>query len=439
MKVLLLFIIYILYVSNSNCFLNLKNKNILKNINGFYGLIGPDINKHNFKNISSLHELFAGDGIIQGVFFENGNIKFVKHLIQTDKKVFEQKYGTIPKEPFTMLIFFIFNKLNLLPNVLGVSNTAFLNINNKIYTLFERDHPYQIDINFEKKTVKTIGRKKINNLEHFSAHSKFYNNIIDTIDYKMNSNKVNYFKLNENFKKISEFDIELKYIPIVHDFYSDNNKLIVFDSPLKYDFSNILKKKLPIVLDKNKNTYVYYIDKLTNQLYNYTINEAFYVFHYVDVKEDDKYIKIFASVYNNLDFNRMDFEGKYRLIQINKLDNTTTIFKNKELESFNLDFPIPHEDKFIMLNMKNKIMNGFVILKDMKIYKKILFKHKNICGEQKIIYIKNIPYLIFFNVENNKNFITFINLKNYDLINIEIQEELNLGFHSIFLYNSLLN
>jgi carotenoid cleavage dioxygenase len=437
MTYLLLFII-LLYVNNINCFLNLKNKNILKNLNGFYGLIGPDIKKHNFKNISSLHELFAGDGIIQGVFFEKGKSTFVKHLIQTDKKVFEEKYGIIPKEPFTMLIFFIFNKFNLLPNVLGVSNTAFININNKIYTLFERDHPYQIDIDFDNKSIKTIGRKKISSLEHFSAHSKYNNNIIDTIDYKLNSNIINYFKLNKNFKKISELNIKLKYIPIVHDFYSDDNKLIVFDSPLKYELNNILKKKLPIVLDTNKNTYIYYIDKLTNQIYNFTVNEAFYVFHFVDVKEDDKYIKIFASVYNNLDFNRIDFEGKYRLIQINKLDNTTTIFKNKEMELCNLDFPIQFEDKFIMLNMHNKIMNGFIIVKELKIYKKILFKNKNICGEQRIIYIKNIPYLIFFNVEKNKNYVSLINLINYDITNIEVPEQLNLGFHSIFLDNSLL-
>jgi carotenoid cleavage dioxygenase-like enzyme len=159
-------------------FLNFKNfkmKHVIKNINGFYGLIGPDIQKHNFKNISSLHELFAGNGIIQGVFFNNGKITFVKHLIRTEKIIFEEKFGKISKDPFILLVFFILNKVNLLPNIIGVSNTAFININNKIYTLFERDQPYLIDINFNEKTIQTIGKQKINNLEHFSAHSKFTN------------------------------------------------------------------------------------------------------------------------------------------------------------------------------------------------------------------------------------------------------------------------
>lgn len=148
-------------------FKNFKKQNVVKNINGFYGLIGPDINVHNFKNITSLHDLFSGNGIIQGVFFDKGKITFVKHLIRTEKLIFEEKYGKIPKDPLIILLFFIFNKIDLLPNIMGVSNTAFININNKIYTLFERDYPYLIDINFNNKTINTVGKQKIKNLEYF--------------------------------------------------------------------------------------------------------------------------------------------------------------------------------------------------------------------------------------------------------------------------------
>lgn len=430
-------IIYFLFIQIVYGFLNFKNdkkQNIIKNINGFYGLIGPDINVHNFKNITSLHDLFSGNGIIQGVFFDKGKITFVKHLIRTEKLIFEEKYGKIPKDPLILLFFFILNKIDLLPNVMGVSNTAFINVNNEIYTLFERDYPYLIDINFNNKTINTIGKQKIKNLEYFSAHSK-YNTSIETIEYKMNSNIINYFKLNKNFNEICKLNIKLNNIPIIHDFYSDDNNLIIIDSPLKYDFKNIFKKKLPIILDTKKNTSIQVINKLTNISKIYSINESFYIFHYVNVKEDNKYIKIYASVYNNLDFNSIDFEGKYRMIEINKLDNTTRVYKNAVLENYNLDFPIAYNDNHIMLNMQNKTMNGFVIVKDLQIVKNLIFKNKNICGEHNVIYIKNIPYLIFFNVEKNNNFLSFINLKNYEIIDIDIPEQLNLGFHSIFLRN----
>jgi hypothetical protein len=439
---MILFYIFCTFLIHiTHCFLNFKNyktQNIVKNINGFYGLIGPDINVHNFKNITSLHNLFSGNGIIQGVFFDKGKITFVKHLIRTEKLIFEEKYGKIPKDPLILLLFFILNKIDLLPNIIGVSNTAFININNKIYTLFERDYPYLIDINFNNKTINTIGKQKIKNLEYFSAHSKYDTRLekIETIEYKMNSNIIKYLKLNKNFKETSKLNIKLQYIPIIHDFYSDDNNLIIFDSPLTYDFKNILKKKLPIVLDTKKNTSIHVINKLTNSSNIYIVNESFYIFHYVRVEEDNKYIKIYASVYNDLDFNSIDFEGKYRMIEINKLDNTTRVYKNPLLENYNLDFPIKYENKCIMINTQNKVINGFIIVKDLQVVKKLIFKNKNICGEHNVIYIKNIPYLIFFNVEKNNNYISLINLQNYEIIDIDIPEQLKLGFHSIFLHNS---
>ena len=59
----------------------------MKNINGFYGLLGPRIG---YEKAGSLYELFLSDGIIQGVFFQNGNLTFIKHLIRTEKVKFER-------------------------------------------------------------------------------------------------------------------------------------------------------------------------------------------------------------------------------------------------------------------------------------------------------------------------------------------------------------
>ena len=71
-------------LKNVNPFLNKKWKDIrepLKTpnktfpISGFYGLIGPNTD---YKNISSLYDLFTGDGVIQGVFLENGTANYVR-------------------------------------------------------------------------------------------------------------------------------------------------------------------------------------------------------------------------------------------------------------------------------------------------------------------------------------------------------------------------
>ena len=130
-----------------------EDENIISKINGFYALIGPDINK---SSVKTLYDLFTGDGFVQGLFFDNGNITFINHLIKTDKLVYEDKNGRIPKNTFTFIFFMIMSKLNLLPNLMGMANTALLNIENKIYALFERDYPYLLDVNFKNKTLNTI-------------------------------------------------------------------------------------------------------------------------------------------------------------------------------------------------------------------------------------------------------------------------------------------
>jgi carotenoid cleavage dioxygenase-like enzyme len=125
--------------------LNNHDTNKIKNISGFYGLIGP--NKTS-TNVSNLFDLFNEDGVIQGIFFDKGNIKFIRNFIRTDKLLYEEKNGKIPFNYFNLFLFNTFNKLNLLPNMFGLSNTAIINVKNKIYTLNEQDMPYEINIDF---------------------------------------------------------------------------------------------------------------------------------------------------------------------------------------------------------------------------------------------------------------------------------------------------
>ena len=77
-------------------------KNIINNINGFYGLIGPDIN---MDSVTNIFDLFTADGLIQGVFFDDGEITFTKHFIRTDKLNYEEQNGRIPNNRFLKLIF----------------------------------------------------------------------------------------------------------------------------------------------------------------------------------------------------------------------------------------------------------------------------------------------------------------------------------------------
>jgi len=412
---------------------------IVNKINGFYGLIGPDVN---MSTINNLFDLFIGDGNIQGVFLNNGNITFVKHFIRTDKLLYEEINGRIPNNIILKLLFLLFSKFGILPDIMGLANTALLNIKNKCYALYERDKPYLLDINFLNKEITTIDKQDIKFIDHISAHSKYYNKTIETIDYDILSNSVNYYQLNENFEKIKSKNIKTNFMPVIHDFMIKNDKLIFMDSPICIHIDNIFKKKIPVLLDKKQNTLIHIYNTINNSIDTYNTNNSFYIFHYADYVETNKSIEIYGSLYDELDFSNLNIKGNYRKIQINKNSKEIIIEKNSELEKYDLDFPINFDNKIIFRNIHNMSINGFIIVEKMKIIKKLLFNNIFICGEPALINIDETPYIIFFGFSTlstlstfskRQNSIFLINLYTYQQIKIPIPIQLNIGFHSIYI------
>ena len=409
-------------------------QNIINKINGFYGLIGPDVD---MSTVSNLFDLFIGDGNIQGVFFDKGNITFIKHFIRTDKLLYEEENGIIPNNKFIKMCFMIFSKFGILPDVLGLANTALLNVKNKIYALYERDKPYLLDIDFKNKQVNTISKQRVKSIDHISGHSKYMNSLIETIDYDILTSSVNYYQLNENFDILKHTNIKTKYMPVVHDFMVTRDKLIIMDSPLciEREVEQWFKKTIPVLLDKKQNTIIRIYDKKNNIIETYDTNNSFYMFHYADYVETCKKIEIYGSLYDELDFSNLNIKGNYRKIIVNKITKEVSIERNRELEKYDLDFPIKYDNKIVFRNIYNNAINGFVIVQKMKIIKEIIFKDLFISGEPALIKIEGIPYIVFFGFSKTKNSIFILNLYNYQQIEIPIPTQLNIGFHSIFIPN----
>jgi len=412
------------------------SQNILKNINGFYGMIGPDVNENKIK---SVYELFAGDGVIQGVFFDNGNITFVKKFIRTEKLLFEEKHGKIPNNLLITALFTIGSSLKLLPNIIGRANTALININKNAYALFEGDNPYLLNIDFENKAIDTIKKVNIPNLDYFCAHSKFNNceQQIESVDYDVMNKAVNYYLLNSAFQIINQTKITTSFVPFVHDFVATNNSILVTESPFSLKMDSLRNVKVPIELDKNSTTKIHIIDKTTNKCESYEINQSLFIFHYAILNERDESIEIFAPIYDSMDFNDLNVEGKYRKVTINKRTKKVIIEKNEDLEKLSLDFPLRFDNKVVLLNgVKNKA-NGFVICDELNIVYKHFLKDRYICGEPAIVHIKKTPHLIAFENDalSKNSYLLIMNLKTYKKTEIPLGTELSIGFHSIFIDN----
>ena len=424
-------------------------------ITGFYGLIGP---KLDYRNITSLYDLFIGDGIVQGVFLENGTATFTQTLINTEKIKFEKIVGKpLIQNNIITATQLVLNFLKIIPNMLGVANTAFLNFQNKTYVLFERDMPYEISVDSNRKIVETIGKKNIPFLQTFSGHSKVIDGKVETIDCDIIQNKVNWYQMDidnrtNQFRKINEYTVPMVYIPLIHDFYSDENYILLINSPLKMDWSNILNKEIPVIFDEFAPTFIYLIHKKTGKIETYQINKSFYLFHYADVKIKDTTINILSSFYDRINYNEVLHFGKYRRLRIDRQTGKSQLFKYRELEPLNLDFPVvlhnknypknpKNPKKIILRSIENGRINGFYILEKTDIVKKILFKDYFICGEPGIFYLESDnntsePVLVCFAfLENNMNsktqYFIMVNLETDERIEYPISYPLFIGFHSI--------
>ena len=440
-------------VKKSNCNINLipekfqiKSREIRKeikiaenvshpvqNMTGFYGLIGPDIDKF---TINNLYDLLTGDGMIQGVFFDNGTITFIKHFVRTDKILYEEKHGRFSKRFFMTVLYMILNKMNMLPNVMGLANTALMKIDHTLYALFEQDLPYELQLDFENKEIKTIKKKKIKNMEHFSGHSKYIGNKIHTLDYDPLTSTVKYILLDEYFNILKKVEIRTMYLPIIHDFHVFKNGIIFIDSPFTIDMT----KHIPVTFKKSP-TYIHvYKDFSRTQ---YMCEEPFYMFHYAQVKETEKTYEILGSQYDSIDFNKMELNGKYRKTTINKKSGKVFISKNRELEKMNLDFPVKWEDKIILRSIQNRLITGFVVCRGLDIIKKLpMPENRFVCGEPAIITPDGAPstasYLIGFaydSIGHNYFFFYPLNSENMSYSEIPLSQDINLtiGFHSIFI------
>jgi hypothetical protein len=412
--------------------LPLNKQNSLNKITGFFGMLGPDIKT---TKVKTLFDLFTGDGIINGVFFNNGKLTYVKHLIKTEKLQHESKYGFISNNPILMLIKMFLHNHNMIPNPMGVANTAFMKTSNRVFALFERDLPYELYLDYDKDSIKTLGKIKTPLIKHFSGHTRFQNDRIKTLAYKVVENRVEYREFTDEFILKRSLNFQTNYLPIVHDFITtESNTLLFTDAPFKFSGS----MTNPVIFVKSQNA-TFHIEK-RNMRYKIETNESFYIFHYGQVKENTTSIEFYAAAYENIDFSKIDICGKYRRFHVCLKTGKVEINRNPDLEQYNLDFPVNYGKYTILrsLDMKNRRINGFVMCDGLEICDRVFFEDLSFCGEPALVNSEiGQKYLTAFAYRKGKSFLITIplletGLFDKDIIEIPVDETIGIGFHSSF-------
>lgn len=407
----------------------INNNKIFDKFSGFYGLVGPNVD---FNNVTSLFELFTSNGVIQGVFIENENITFTNHIINTERYKFERTFG---RKVLINLGTLILNTFNMMPISTGTANTALCNFKNRTLALYETDQPYQINVDFYSKTISTLRKIKIQGISSFSGHTKVKTDTIETTSYDILKKKIGFITLDQDLNILSKHSLKTNYIPVIHDFLSDDNYFVVFDSPLEFDIKRLFDSGFPVFLNQNKPTYIHILNKHTGETETFSIDEGFYTFHYLKFIDKKDQFLIRSTQVDELDFTNLNFHSTLREVRINKKTKEVENKKYARLEKISMDFPLKINKKQTLFNLieEKKGFVGFVICENMRIIKKIKLKDTIIVGEPQIISISDIPYIICFTKKNEKNYLMLMNLNTYFTYDVAIPIKITNGFHSLFI------
>jgi len=404
-------------------------------------------------DVQTLYELFTGDGKIQGVFFQNQNQQqnntFVTHLVRTDKLLYESIHGRFSKHIWMTPLYVLLNKIGILPNVLGLANTALLPIGQRLFALFERDFPYELALDLDKHHIRTVKKVLLPGLSHFSGHSKFANDVVHTVDYDVVWNRLHYVRLDARFQEQDRHSIHTRYMPLIHDFgLLPDGKVLLVDAPfvwniqptknnrkvLRFLNNGIFPKDIPVVFDKTRPTYIHLYDPHQKCLKQHVSPHPFYWFHlaYTEQRGDD--LDIYAPLYDDVDFSSLKLDGKYRQITI-RASGQVVIKKNPLLEGLNLDFPIRVGGYVVLREVENRAICGFVVCKGLRIIRRLrLPSTRSFCGEPAVVEIQGRPHLIGFSYdENQRGYLSMMSIWADTYDEIPLGHRVSIGFHSVFL------
>jgi hypothetical protein len=385
--------------------------------NGFFGMIGPNVKK---ETASSLYQLFTSNGILQGVFIQDTTLTSVSHLIQTERVLFETRHGrSISSNIYHLPLQMFLSQFHLFPHM-GTANTAVLSVQEHDYVLFERDLPYRIRIDSERKTVST--QFKIKSPCHaVSAHS-WYHEHVYSHSYSILHQTVSFMTMNETFYPLQVDTFRTRYVPLIHSHLRVRQHYVFTDSPLFFSWKQFFKGKFPFEVQQ-KPTFIHITPDM------YTSKETFFIFHYASLHETSDAFILYAPLYESLDFSTTELYGKYRKLILHKCNKTISIEKNNHLEKYNLDFPIlwNHYTLLRNLNLATQKIDGFILCDGLTIYKEFWIS-LDILGEP---CIEN-DSILFFAFNQTGTFFVHVHI----LSGIQKEYAVNisgtLGFHSFF-------
>ncbi|ACK64450.1 Carotenoid oxygenase [Rippkaea orientalis PCC 8801] len=302
---------------------NLKiSGTIPQQLQGMYVRNGPN---PMFKPTSYNYPL-EGDGMVHGMYFDQGKIGYKNRWIQTRGLAYERFEG---KELAEL-------------KFKNYANTNIIGYGDKLLALYEVGLPYQMD-----KNLETIGEWNFQGKleQSMTAHPKFDPETGELHFYQysfFNTPYLHYYIANQKGEIVRKSPIEIANPVLIHDMVLTKNYAIFFDCPLVFNMSKAKANKTPFMWQPEAGTKIILVDRHNpNKKPIYLKTDAFWVWHFMNGFEENNKIIIDFVYYPSI-----NMESHWQAMLSNKsnlqriiIDQKTHQIVSEKLGDHYVDFP----------------------------------------------------------------------------------------------------
>ncbi len=271
-----------------------------------------------------------GDGMLHGLYFNNGEVSYKNRWIQTRGLTYEMFEG---------------KQLNEL-KFKNYANTNIISHGGKLLALYETGLPYEIN-----KNLETIGEWDFNHQlqQAMTAHPKIDPHTEELHFYRysfFNTPYLHYYVADRNNNIVRELPIEIPQPTMIHDMAMTENYIIFFNCPLVFNMTNAKNNNIPFVWQEEEGTTIILVNRHNlEQKPIYLKTNAFWTWHFMNSFETDHQLLIDFIAYPKI---QAENNWETMLTQKSNLRRLTINLQTQQMDFEDLD------DRFVELPVINQ-------------------------------------------------------------------------------------
>jgi carotenoid cleavage dioxygenase-like enzyme len=270
---------------------------------------------------------FSGDGMIHGIYFENGKAFYRNRWVQTERLKNDTAAG------------------KAIPSRSETSNTNIIYHHNKLLSLNDLGKAYEIDYD-----LNTLGERILENIRSTGAHPRIdpTNGEMHFTSYARTAPYAIYYVVDKNGRMIRNSPVELANPTIIHDMVITKNYAIIVECPVVFHMSRAQQGANPFTWNPENGTSLHIFDRNNMDRKPIVIKtEPFFVWHFMNAFDQNEWIYIDLVRHNDLPFTRPDRTYQYMPTSFHRISINVSSreVKHQQRDDRRIEFPSINQQK----------------------------------------------------------------------------------------------